>query len=87
MYSETSGVIHALKCVINVTVNNRGKCEFNSFHGGESNPNCQQHHSLYPLKFVQLGLARASSCFLLPGLATASTCYFTRSSRGKTDWT
>ena len=29
MYSETSGVIYALKCVINVTVNNRGKCEFN----------------------------------------------------------
>jgi len=25
MYSETTGVIHALKCVINVTVNNRGK--------------------------------------------------------------
>ena len=40
MYSETTGVIHALKCVINVTVNNRDKCEFNSFHGGESNPNC-----------------------------------------------
>ena len=39
MYSEATGVIHALKCVINVTVNNRGKCELNSFHGGESNPN------------------------------------------------
>jgi len=44
MYSETTGAIHALKCVINVTVNNRGKCEFNSFHGVESNPNCQPHH-------------------------------------------
>jgi len=28
----------------------------------------------YPLRFVQLGLARASSCFLLPGLATVSIC-------------
>ena len=27
MYSETTGVIHALKCVINVTVNNRDKCD------------------------------------------------------------
>jgi len=31
MYSETTGVINALKCVINVTVNNRSKCEFYSF--------------------------------------------------------
>jgi len=30
MYSETTGVVHALKCVINVTVNNRGKCELYS---------------------------------------------------------
>ena len=34
MYFETAGVIHALKCVINVTVNNNGKCEFSSFHRG-----------------------------------------------------
>jgi len=57
------------------------------FRRGESDPNCQQHHSHYTLRFVQLGLARASSCFLLPRLAMVSTCCFTRSSRGKTDWT
>jgi len=44
MYSKTTGVIHALKCVIDVTVNNRGKYKLISFHGGESNPNCQPHH-------------------------------------------